>query len=208
MTSNLKLFFTAFIFTLITIIPAYSQEQDEKDIKPLKVDYYSLGDQCFTINVGLFIPLFFLDLEDQDGNAAAAITNLTPGGIGSLMYEAYLNNNIKVGLEVGGMFAYSPNDNPFFMVPITARVGYEFHFGQFSMPIYLGAGVNIITYNDDNDVQMLFKPGISLFYNYSSSWSFGGNLVYWIAPEIIFDNPDQSRIGNFLDFTISAQYHF
>jgi hypothetical protein len=206
LTSRYRLFFSAFILSIITILPAYSQENEE--IEPLKVDYYSLGDQCFSISAGLYIPLFFLDLTPDDGNDAAAVTNLTVGGTGSLMYEAYLNNNIKLGMEVGGMFAYSPNMNPFFMVPITARIGYEFHFGQFSMPIYLGTGINIITYQDYSNVQLLFKPGISLFWNFNSSWAFGANLVYWIAPEIIFEDPDQNRIGNFMDFTISAQYHF
>jgi hypothetical protein len=186
------------------MLPVFSQEDEQEDIKPLKVDYYSLGDQSFSVSAGLFIPLFFFDVDDS----AAAVTNLTVGGNGSLMYEAYLNNNIKIGMEVGGIFAYSPNDNPFFMIPITARFAYEFHFGQFSMPIYLGAGINIISYDEESDVQILFKPGISLLWNYNSDWSFGGNLVYWIAPEIIFEDPDQSRIGNFLDFTISAQYHF
>ena len=154
------------------------------------------------------MPLFFMDFTPASGSSAVSLTNLTVGGTGYLTYEAYLNNNLKLGMEVGGMFAYSPNTNPFFMIPITAKFGYEFHFGQFSMPIYLGAGINIITYDDATNVQLLFKPGISLYWNYNSNWGFGGNLVYWISPEIIFAAPDETRVGNFLDFTISAQYHF
>jgi hypothetical protein len=193
---------------MTAIIPVYSQGSENDEPKPQKVDMYTLGDQSFSINAGLFFPLFFLDLTPESGSSAVASTNLSVGGTGSLIYEAYLNNHLKVGAEVGGMFAYSPNSNPFFMVPITARIGYEFHFGQFSMPIYMGTGINIITYDDDTNVQFLLKPGISLYWNYTSDWSFGGNLVYWFSPEIVTENPEHDRIGNFLDFTISAQYHF
>lgn len=199
---------SAFILIMTFMLPVYSQDSEPEAPALQKIDLYNLGDQSFSINAGLFFPLFFLDLTPPSGTSAAAVTNLTLGGTGSLIYEAYLNNNIKIGAEVGGMFAYSPNMNPFFMVPITARFGYEFHFGQFSMPIYLGTGINIITYQDYTDVQFLLKPGISLYWNYTSSWSFGGNLVYWFAPEVITADPDQDRIGNFLDFTLSAQYHF
>ena len=188
-------------------LPVFSQETEEEIEKPLQVDRYSLGDQSFSVNAGLFIPLFFMDFTPDNGSAVS-ITNLTVGGVGSLCYEAYLNNNVKLGLEVGGMFAYSPNMNPFFMVPITAKVGYEFHFGQFSMPIYIGTGINIISYQENTNIQFLLKPGISLYWNFSSDWAFGGNLVWWVAPEIIFDDPTQTRVGNFLDFTLSAQYHF
>jgi hypothetical protein len=207
LTGRYRLLLTAFILLLANFAPVYSQDGEIKEPEFEKVEYYTLGDQSFSINVGMFFPLFFMDFT-PDGGSAVAKTNLTVGGMGSLLYEAYLSNNIKIGLEVGGMFAYSPNTNPFFMVPITARIGYEFHFGQFSMPIYLGTGINIISYKDYTNVQLLFKPGISLYWNYNSSWGFGGNLVYWVAPEIILSDADQNRVGNFLDFTISAQYHF
>ncbi len=208
MTSKKKLLFSALVLFMTIMLPAYSQEGDNEEPELKKIELYSLGDQNFSINAGLFIPLFFMDFSPSGGSSAVSSTNLTVGGTGSLIYEAYLSSNIKIGAEVGGIFSYSPNKNPFFMVPITARIGYEFHFGQFSLPIYLGTGINIITYDEDTNVQLLFKPGVSLYYNYNSDWSFGGNLVYWIAPEFIFDDPDQTRFGNFLDFTISAQYHF
>ncbi|MBI9099823.1 MAG: hypothetical protein JEY91_15190 [Spirochaetaceae bacterium] len=209
MTDRKKLVFTALLFIILCMVPLYAQNSDNEEPEEMqKVDLYTLGDQCFSINAGLFIPLFFMDFSPEDGSSAVASTNLTLGGTGSLAYEAYLSNHIKLGLEIGGMFAYSPNMNPFFMVPITAKFGYEFHFGQFSLPIYIGTGINIITYKDLTNVQFLMKPGISLYYNYNSNWSFGGNLVWWVAPEIIPSSSSQNRVGNFLDVTISAQYHF
>lgn len=206
MTKNKKLLLSALLLTLFSWTFLYSQDQEET--KPQKIELYGLGDQNFSINVGAIFPLFFFDPTPVDGGSSFAGTNLTVGGEGSLLYEVFLTSNFKVGLELGGMFAFSPNDNSFFMVPITARAAYEFHFGQFSLPFYLGLGVNILTYEEVTDVQFIMKPGVSLYWNYNSDWSFGGNLVYWIAPEIIPSNNEYDRIGNFLDFTISARYHF
>lgn len=200
----LVLLLTAFAFSF----SAYGQDDGNIQEDFQNIDLYTLGDQNFSINAGINIPLFFMDFTPDSGSSAVASTNLTLGGSGSLLYEAYLNNNIKLGLELGGMFAYSPNTNPFFMVPITARATYELHFGQFSLPLFLGMGVNIITYQDYSNVQFIMKPGASLYWHYNSEWSFGGNLVYWIAPEIIPSDSSQNRVGNFLDFTISARYHF
>ena len=206
MIGKFRLCSTAFLFLFISI-PVFAQDAEEEEPEYEKVEYYTLGDQTFSINAGLFFPLFYHD-PTPAGDSAIADTNLGLGGTGSIAYDAYLNNNIKLGLEVGGMFAFSPNDNAFGMVPITARGTYEFHFGQFSLPLYLGAGINIITYQENVNVQFLLKPGISFYWNFNSDWSFGANLVYWWSPEIIFEDHTHDRIGNFLDFTLSAQYHF
>lgn len=208
MTKTKKLLLATLAFSLLQLNFIYAQDEEPIEAEPQKIDLYGLGDQNFTINAGLFIPLFFFDPTPYDSDGAAAVTNLTVGGAGSLMYEAYLNNNFKIGLELGGIFARSPNKNSFFMVPITARVAYEFHFGQFSLPLFLGMGINIITYQEEKNVQFLMKPGVSLYWHYNSDWSFGGNLVYWISPEYIPADHTQDRIGNFLDFTLSARYHF
>lgn len=208
MTERNKLLLTAFVFTVFTAVLLPAQDEGNVEEAPQKVDLYTLGDQDFSISAGLVFPLFFLDLTPASGSSAVASTNLTLGGTGSLLYEAYLTNHFKLGLELGGMFAYSPNKNPFFMVPITARVAYEFHFGQFSMPLFMGMGVNILSYDQNSVAQFIMKPGVSLYWHYNSDWSFGGNLVWWICPEIVPDVEEENRIGNFLDFTISARYHF
>ncbi|MBN2656913.1 MAG: hypothetical protein JXR86_07615 [Spirochaetales bacterium] len=208
MTKNIKLLLATLVFTFFRLGSVYAQEEGNEEEKPQQVDLYSLGDQNFAIHAGMFFPLFFFDPTPADGESAFAATKLTVGGAGSLMYEAYLNNNFKIGLEIGGIFAYSPNENPFFMVPITTRIAYEFHFGQFSLPLFWGMGINIITYQDEKNVQFLMKPGASLYWHFNSDWSFGGTLSYWVSPEIVPSDHSYDRIGNFLDFTLSARYHF
>ncbi len=205
MTDKYRLFITALLLFFISI-PAFSQDSEDEEIKPQKIELYTLGDHSITISAGIFIPMFMAD--PTPNGSSTAKTNLKVGGRGYLAYDAYLSNNIKAGFEVGGIFANGINKDTFFMVPILGKFSYEFHFGQFSMPIYIGTGVNIITYKDMSNVEWILKPGISLFWNFNTDWSFGANLAYWFAPEIISADHTQDRIGNYLDFTISAQYHF
>lgn len=193
------------IFTFFSM-PAFAQEEGEEEIaKPRKIDYHSMGDQVFGINAGFFIPLFFQN--PNDGSIAS--TNLSLGGNGSLYYGAYLNNNFQVGMEIGAMFSSSPNDNNFYMIPITLRATYELQFlnNLISVPLYIGYGVNMTSYQDNFNVEMIFKPGFGVFWNQSASWSFGVNTTYWWVPQL-YSDPDDNRFGNFLDVSLSAVYHF
>ena len=169
-----------------------------------------MGDQVFSINAGLFIPLFMQDPSPESGKDAISSTNLSNGGTGSLYYGAYLNNNIQLGMEIGAMFARSPNDNNFYMVPITFRGTYEIQLKNnlFSIPLFVGAGMSMTSYLDEFHVDLLVKPGAGFFWNHNTSWSFGTNLSYWWVPQIYPSDPEYTRFGNFMDVSLSAVYHF
>ena len=184
----------------------FAEEGQEEEIAaPRKIEYHSLGDQVFGIYAGFFIPLFFQNPNDGSVNS----TNLSLGGNGSLYYGAYLNNNFQVGMEIGAMFSSSPNDNNFYMIPITVRATYEFQFlnNLISVPVYIGAGVNMTSYLENFNVEMILKPGFGAFWNYSSNWSFGLNTTYWWVPQL-YSEPEYNRFGNFMDVSLSAVYHF
>jgi hypothetical protein len=53
----------------------------------------------------------------------------------------------------------------------------------------------------------MVKPGVSLFWIYNSSWSFGINLEYWVNTQFS-GTEGQSRVGNFLNVFLSALYRF
>jgi len=169
-----------------------------------------MGDQIFSINAGLFIPLFIHNPSPASGEDAINSSNLSIGGTGSLYYGAYLNNNFQLGMEIGAMFSRSPNDNNFYMVPITFRGSYEFQLKNnlFSIPVFLGAGMCMTSYLEDFHVDMIFKPGAGFFWNYSSNWSFGTNMTYWWVPQIYPSDSELNRLGNFMDVSLSAVYHF
>ena len=171
-----------------------------------KQQLYGLGDQMFLINAGPQIPLFY-----QSETGAISPTNLTVGGLGSLEVDFFLNNNLTVGGEFGGSFAFSPNNRTLFMVPVTAKVSWIFHLYPFDFPVFFGAGVNFMRLDNELFVGPIARPGVAAYWNFTSKWSFGLRAVYWWVPEIYFGQsppPDRSRFGNFLDISLSALYHF
>ena len=192
-----------FILTFPLIAFAQSKDSDKKEpeIRPV----YSLGDQTLSINGGIFVPLFF-----QSTTGSISSTNLTPGGVGSLEWNAYVNSNIKIGIEAGGVFAFSPNFNILLILPITVKASYIFTYYPFDFPIFLGTGFDIMKYQDLSHIDFTIKPGFSIFWRYDTSWSFGLNVVYWwIFQAATGDQPkDQTRMGNFLEISLSALYHF
>ncbi len=172
----------------------------EKPAQP--TPQYALGDQTLSINAGLFVPLFFLDYQ-----FGSAPTNLTVGGVGSLNWMAYVTSAIRVGIEVGGMFAFSPNMNVLLSVPITAKASYVFSAYPFEIPVSLGVGMNIVKYIDASTIDLLIKPAVSGLWAFNADWSFGVNLAWWWSMQ--FSSPaTESRIGNFLEISLCALYHY
>ena len=164
---------------------------------------YALGDQSLSINAGLFVPLFFITYQSPP----FAPTQLSAGGMGSLNWAAYVSNRVQVGLEVGGVFAFSPNSNVFLMLPITAKAAYVFTAYPFEIPVFLGIGMNIVKYAGESTIDFLVKPGASALWIYNSSWSFGLNAVYWWDMQFSA-KAGQSRTANFLELSLSAFYHY
>jgi len=196
----------AFLLTIMSwvlLVPAVAQDGDGE----LFVPVYSLGDQTLRINLGTFFPLFFFGGPD-----GAAPANLTVGGAGSLVWESYLSSTITVGVEVGGSFSFTPNLRTLFMLPIAARGSYIFRFYPFEVPITLAVGMNFSRLADIQKIDPFLKGGGSFLWNYSSQWAFGANLFYWFVPQLYTATSpagaDATRYGNFLEFTLSALYHF
>jgi hypothetical protein len=197
---------TAVIVVVILVTATgtlWSQDEDDEVFVPT----YSLGDQTLSINLGLFIPLFF-----ALGPDGVAPSNLTLGGVGSLAWSSYLNNDFTVGLEVGGSFALTPNRRTLFMLPIIARGSYILSAYPFEFPLTIGLGMNFSRLDDMLKLDPFAKLGASFLWNHSSQWAFGLNLSYWLVPQLYAASSpagsDASRLGNFLELTLSALYHF
>jgi hypothetical protein len=188
---------------LLCALPAAAQETPEKDRETV-ASAYGLGDQVLSINLGPFIPLFFLA---NDGTTSP--TQLTLGGTGSIAWSAYVTGAIRVGAEIGGVFAFSrPNLNSLLMLPILAQAQYVMTFYPFEVPISLGVGMNIVKYGELKNIDLLIKPGASVLWIYDSKWSFGLNLAWWLDMQFYPSDPTQNRIGNFLEVSLSALYHY
>jgi hypothetical protein len=196
----------AVILLVLLALPGalVAQETDEEE---LFVPSYSLGDQTLEINLGMQIPLFFFG-----GPNGVQPTNLTIGGLGSLAWGSYITNEFKLGIEVGGSFAFTPNSRALFVIPIVADAQYIFSAYPFEFPISIGVGTSIARLDDLVKVDPFLKTGGAFYWNYSSQWAFGANLKYWFIPQIYTDNSpagsEATRFGNFLEFSLSALYHF
>jgi hypothetical protein len=185
----------------LAALPLTAQDAPETDPAP-SASVYALGDQALVISLGPFIPLFFLA-----SNGDTAPTQLTLGGTGSISWMAYLSGAVRVGAEIGGMFAFSPNGNVLLALPILARAQYVLTFYPFEVPLSLGVGMNIVKYQDLATIDLLIKPGVSGLWIYDSKWSFGLNLAWWWDMQFATD-PAQSRVGNFLEVSLTALYHY
>jgi hypothetical protein len=182
---------------------AGAQEAEEEDFEPT----YALGDQILTINLGVFAPLFFASRD-----TGIQPTNLTAGGLGSIAWASYLNNEMTVGAEVGGSFAFTPNTRTLFLLNILGTYSYTFRSYPFEFPLHFGIGTSIARLADSTKLDLILKPGASFYWAYSAQWSFGLNLKYWWIPQIYLGRGDvpasDTRYGNFLEVSLSALYHF
>lgn len=197
------------LLIVLLLVPLSGAAQDdampqEEEEESGPTSSYSLGDQMFSINAGIFVPLFFF------GGETAARTNLSIGGAGSLEWSAFLNSHLSLGGELAGCFSFSPLGRTLAIIPVTVKLSYFFFPYPFEIPIFLGGGVNFVTLEDSVYIGPILKPGMSFYWNINGTWAAGINLVYWFSPQWYTKQEliSQSRYGNFLEITLSALYHF
>ena len=207
MRLGLVLLLAVFSLVLAPVVVAQESESPDEGDEELFVPTYSLGDQTLAINMGLFVPLFF-----TGGPDGITSTNLTLGGVGSLAWGSYITNDFKLGVEVGGSFSFTPNRRALLIVPIAATASYVFSAYPFEFPVTLGVGTSFSRVDDLLKVDPFLKGGGGFYWNYSTQWAFGINALYWFIPQIYTDRSPagsgETRLGNFLEITLSALYHF
>jgi hypothetical protein len=193
------------LLLLIILIgfPAFT-ESDEQTVMALPT--HALGDQTLSISAGLFIPLFYQDFAGVLNKSM----NLSLGGTGSLQWNAYLSHSFLLGVEVAASFCYDPNKVVLLMLPLTIKATYVFSVSRFEFPIFLGAGISIMRYQQMSQVDIILKPGFAAYWRYDANWSFGFNCVWWLNMEPTTKNqpPVQAMMLNSLEITPSIFYHF
>jgi hypothetical protein len=194
----------ALLLVILLAAPATAFAQEEEPAAPASpLSPYSLGQQTFALSLGLCIPLFFMDFD-----GGTADTNLSLGGLGSLQWGLHLDNHWMVGAEIAGMFSKSLQESMFYMLAVTAKGTFIFHVFPFEIPVFLGAGMDIIKYGAQSHIDFILKPGFSTLWKYNVNWGFGLNVVYWWVLQPWPENPGMGRMGNFLEVSLTAQYGF
>ena len=179
-------------------------------------DSYVLGDQMLALGASLVWPLFTYLPTDQVAGSSLTGTNLSPGGKLSLNWNAFLGPRLTIGAEVGGMFAIDRHGEPLLMVPVTGRLGYQFSselfgLGQFDLPVFVNAGVGFMKLADLFNMNVVLRPGASVFYRYDRNWSFGGSVSVWLMFEPLWgaaSTDSSAGLATFLDFSPQIVYHF
>ena len=160
---------------------------------------FSAGDRNFIITLGALIPAFFGGIDNNQHG-------ISIGGTGSLALNYFVTQNIFVGGELGGMFSGTRAGNMLYIIPFGLRVGYQFWYRRFEFPVSLMVGAAPQRYLEKGYFGLILKPGASIFWRYNPEWSFGFKSFWWFIPE--WPKNGNNTIGNFVELTLSARYHF
>lgn len=208
---------TMFAIGMFAIGHAVAQEESQPPAGTSgQGDPYVLGDQMLALGASLVLPLFtYLPTDEVDGRSVTG-TNLTPGGKLSLNWNAFLGPRLTIGAEIGGMFAIDRHGEPLLLVPVTGRLGYQFSsdlfgLGQFDLPVFVNAGVGFMKLADLFSVNLILRPGASVFYRYDRNWSFGGSVSVWLMFEPLWGAANGGSgpgLATFLDISPQIVYHF
>ena len=196
----------AALLALICCLPAsvFAQESDA-----IPVEIYGLGDQTFSINAGVLMPLFFFPGESSALDPA--LPHQYIGASGALRWATFLGNSLSVGAELGGMYSSTVLDHTLISIPVTGHLDYAIRFFPFEVSLHGNLGVNFLRLENDLYIGPILKPGASFYWNYNNEWAFGLRLEYWFIPEIYFSGTppaSHTRFGNYLTVNLVTLYHF
>jgi hypothetical protein len=197
----------AFILILLlgfsALIAAQEDPSIETDWDDFSYDIFARGDQTFLVNFGLVFPTVFINQGENIGTAGWN----TVGGTGSLIFNYYLTSYLFVGAEAAVMFISTVGKSTVFMIPIGARIGTQFIYDRFEFPIAATIGVvwqNFLTFSHFG---LNFKLSGSALYRATNQWAFGLTTCWYFMPQWT-GTPAQNVMGNFMDITLTARYHF
>ncbi|MFW5800887.1 MAG: TP0733 family outer membrane beta-barrel protein [Spirochaeta sp.] len=205
--SNVKIGIIS-VLLLCAVGTVFAQENGSAETPTQDFFDHNLGDQQFSIRIGGFLPLFFSGNDD-----GIQETNMKLGAAGGLRWNAFVNSWLSTGLDLSGSLASNTNDVQLYQFNLSAATtAYPFHIDRFFFPVSLDIGANFMRFQDSFYFGPVVKPGTGVFYTTDSGWSFGVLAQYWIVPEIYGDNSSpgsaDTRVGNFLELSLTALYHF
>lgn len=193
-------------------------DEDDEDIVPIESDWsrssnlYTRGDQTFCINLGVVLPLFFVD--QKEGHMK---TQMNLGGMGSLGYNYFFGRHLFLGGELSGMFSSTLGENMFYLVPIGIRGGYQFVLSRFEFPFSLMIGFAPQSFNERSYLGFFAKPAAGAFFRFNSDWSFGLTTSLWWVPQWTNKTRDYASYNNsgsvnihgfFWEISAGVRYHF
>ena len=198
------------LFLLFPGLMVFAQEETAPDERPVAppidsdwgdyaLNVYNKGDKMFNMTLGLMIPTVFSGIDDEGHG-------LKVGGTLSLAFSYFLTSHFFLGGELSGMFSGTRGKNMLFIVPFGLRLGYQFVFRRFEFPLTLMIGAAPQKYIEEGYFGFFMKPSASVFWRFRPDWSFGLNGMWWFLPQ--WPKDGHNTIGNFLEVSLTARYHF
>jgi hypothetical protein len=218
LTLRRGLSFLVIPFLFMSVFPGFAQEEGggdterppiESDWGAARFDLYAAGDKTFTIAIGVSLPMLFLNNRGESYATSYPVGNINIGGTGSLSFNYFLSSHLFLGGELQFMFAGTLGGNMLYLVPMGARVGWQFIAGRFEFPLSFMAGIAPQSHGGNAGYfGLILKPQGAAFWRFNSEWSFGLNAGWWFIPQWPKAGPEYNRYGNFVELTLAARYHF
>ena len=202
-----RILLTAFLLVFAGAAGFAQSENTDEPAPEFKGSPYDTGDQIFALHLGGIAPLFSID--PNTGDFTPFTDHLMFGGCGYIEWGSYLNNNMILGIEFGGLFSETPN-RVLYSIPVTAKFTYVTHTYPLEIPFSAGLGFGITKLQDQTYFGPIVKLGGGIRFAIKGDWALGVITQGLFVPEFYFDEEkaDKSRIGTFLEICLSAVYHF
>ena len=192
---------TVFIAALALGALAFAQDEP----RPLASSTYSSferGDGILSLSIGTTVPLGWYNPDTSSFEKA----NSTLGFAFALSYEGFLNQDWAIAGDLAGGFMGSINDRRLFVAPLSVRAVRVFPLGAFTIAPTAGLGLAISALGEYKHIDPLFKAGSSVLWRASNDMSYAFNLYGNVIPQIFADS-SLTRVGFFMEATLSVAYH-
>lgn len=191
------------LLMLLVALPLFAQDGDENQ------NYFGglhrKGSQIISLTTGAGIPLFILPAD-------ALATETTPLGVGasfSLGYQYFVANRLTIGGSLCGAFNTTVGGRTLFVAPVAFRLGYWWGKEPMEYTVGLDVGATVLRLSGEGTISPFAKLGGGVFTQVSEAWSLGGQVFWWLIPELHFGvHSDLTRYANFLEISVGAVYHF
>lgn len=192
--------------TVLAAVLAMGTQVHAQDVAPKlessSFSSFERGDGILSLTLGLSHVLGYYNPNTQ----AFEKGNALPGFAFSLSYTGFLNEDWAIAGDLAGGYVSTVNDDRLFTAPLALRLVRAFPFGAFVIAPSVGTGVAISALGAYKHVDLLIKAGSSFLWKASSDMSYGLNVYTNIIPQIM-QIPANTRVGAFLEATLSVAYH-
>jgi len=164
---------------------------------------FERGDGILSLTLGTSVPLGWYNTSTAGFEKA----NAWPGFAFALSYAGFLNSDWALAGDLAGSFVGSINERRLFVAPLALRLVRAFPISSFVIAPSAGLGLAISALDEYKHVDGLFKAGSSFIWRVTSDMSYAFNVYGNVIPQFMIDYPENSRIGFFMEATLSVAYH-